>query len=176
MHGRSVRNLFCRNRKTLYMILGIMVISIFSLTIVYAALSVTLKITGNTEVVASSWDIHLDNVRVISGSVSGAATMISYTTSVFSTTLTNPGDFFEYTVTVVNDGSIDAMIDSITKTSTLTETQAKYVNYTIEYQNGESINTKQLLQANSFVILKVRVEFRKDVIASDLPKQSEKLD
>ena len=170
------KDFFSRDRKTLYMILSIVLISIFSLTIVYAALSVTLNIQGNAQVVASSWDIHLDNIKVTSGSVSGTEPSItSPTTATFSTTLNMPGDFYEFTIDVVNDGSIDAMIDGVTKTPPLTTEQAKYLNYIIEYQNGESINTKQLVSKNSFVRLKVRVEFRKDVIASDLPTTSETL-
>ena len=170
------KDFFSKDRKTLYMILSIVLISIFSLTIVYAALSVTLNIQGNAQVVASTWDIHLDNVKVTSGSVSGTTPSItSPTTATFSTTLNMPGDFYEFTIDVVNDGSIDAMIDSVTKEPTLTETQAKYLNYIIEYQNGESISTKQLVSKNSYVRLKVRVEFRKDVIASDLPTTSETL-
>ena len=176
MHGRSFQDYFGRNRRTLYMILGILLVSISSLTIVYASLSVTLNIQGNAEVVASSWDIHLDNVKVTSGSVSGSAPAItSPTTATFSTALITPGDFYEFTIDVVNDGSIDAMIDGVSKTPTLTTEQAKYLNYIVEYQNGESINTKQLVSKNSFVRLKVRVEFRKDITASDLPSTFETL-
>ena len=175
MQGR-IKEFFGRDRKILYIILSIVLISIFSLTIVYAALSVTLNIQGNAEVVASTWDIHLDNVKVTNGSVSGIDPSITRsTTATFSTTLTTPGDFYEFTIDVVNNGSIDAMIDSITKSPTLTTAQAKYLNYIVEYQNGESINTKQLVSKNSFVRLKVRVEFRKDITASDLPTTSETL-
>ena len=177
MQGRKIKALFSRDRKTLYIILSIVLISIFSLTIVYAALSVTLNIQGNAEVVASSWDIHLDNVKVTSGSVSGSAPAItSPTTATFSTALTTPGDFYEFTIDVVNDGSIDAMIDGVSKTPTLTTEQAKYLNYIVEYQNGEPINNKQLVAKNSFVRLKVKLEFRKDLVASDLPTTSETLD
>ena len=87
MQGR-IKDFFSIDRKTLYMILSIVLISIFSLTIVYAALSVTLNIQGNAEVVASTWDIHLDNVKVTSGSVTGNTPSItSPTTASFSTTL-----------------------------------------------------------------------------------------
>ena len=169
-------NLINLDRKILYIILSVVLISIFSLTIVYAALSTTLNIQGNAQVVASSWDIHLDNVKVTNGSVSGnAPTITGPTTATFSTTLNMPGDFYEFTIDVVNDGSIDAMIDSVTKEPTLTTNQAKYLNYIVEYQNGESINTKQLVSKNSYIRLKVRVEFRKDIIASDLPTTSETL-
>ena len=172
----KLKDFFSRDRKTLYMILSIVLISIFSLTIVYAALSVTLNIQGSAKVASAEWDIHLDNAKVTSGSVSGTEPSItSPTTATFSTTLNMPGDFYEFTIDVVNDGSIDAMIDSVTKEPTLSETQAKYLNYIIEYQNGESISTKQLVSKNSFVRLKVRVEFRKDVTASDLPTTSETL-
>ncbi len=163
-------------RKTLYLVLAIVMISVFTLSIAYAAMSAVLEIHGNSEVTASTWDIHLDNIKVTSGSVSGSDPSItSPTTATFSTTLNNPGDFYEFTVDVVNDGTVDAMIDGVSKTPTLTETQAKYLNYIIEYQNGESINTKQLVSKNSFVRLKVRVEFRKDITASDLPTTSETL-
>ena len=167
---------FCYDRRILYMILSIVLISVFSLTVIYAALSATLNITGSSQVIASTWDIHLENVRVNNKSVSGPAPIImNGTTATFSTTLNMPGDFYEFTVDVVNNGSIDAMIDSVIKEPTLTESQAKYLNYTIEYQTGESINTKQLVSTNSFVRFKVRLEFRKDITALDLPTTSETL-
>ena len=169
-------NFNIKDRKMLYGILTIALVCVFSLTIVYAALSITLNITGSAEVVASTWDIHLNNIKVTSGSVSGTTPSITTpTTASFSTTLNMPGDFYEFTIDVVNNGTIDAMIDSVIKEPTLTTNQAKYLNYIIEYQNGESINTKQLVSKESFVRLKVRVEFRKDIIASDLPTTSETL-
>ena len=175
MYG-GFNTFFSRDRKILYIILSIVLISIFSLTIVYATLSVVLNIQGNAQVVASTWDIHLDNIKVTYGSVSGDNPRItSPTTATFSTTLNMPGDFYEFTVDVVNNGSFDAMIDGISKMPTLTETQAKYLKYDVEYQNGESINTKQLVAKESFVRLKVRVEYRKDITVSDLPTTSETL-
>ena len=175
MYKRSIKD-YIGNRKILYMLLAIALISISTLTIVYAALSVTLNITGTADISAASWDVHLDNVKLNSKSVTATApTITNGTTATFSTSLTTPGDFYEFTIDVVNNGSIDAMIDGVTKTPTLTTAQAKYLNYIIEYQNGESINTKQLVAKNSFVRLKVRVEYRKDITASDLPTTSETL-
>ena len=165
------------NKKNLLIILCFILFSIFTLTIVYAALSVTLNIIGNAEVSAANWDIYLDNVQFNSNSATTTVPFVSNKTTVsFSTTLTNPGDFYEFTIDVVNNGSIDAMIDSVVKTPTLTTAQAKYLNYIVEYQNGEAISTKQLVSKNSFVRLKVKVEFRKDILPSDLPTQSETLD
>jgi hypothetical protein len=80
-----------------------------------------------------------------------------------------PGDVYEFTVEVVNNGSIDAMIDKVTKTPELTAEQAKYLKYEVSYANGESITNKQVIAAGVTMPIKVRVEYRKDLIASDLP-------
>ena len=164
------------NRRLQLFILLVLVCLIGTMTIAYAILSVTLNINGNAEVTAASWDIHLDNIKVTSGSVNNASISItSPTTATFSIELITPGDFYEFTIDVVNDGSIDAMIDGVTKMSMLTESQSKYLNYIVEYQNGESINTKQLVSKNSRVRLKVRIEFRNDISPLDLPMQEETL-
>ena len=173
---RGLNNILSTDRKTLYIVLSIVMISVLTLTVVYAALSTTLNINGNAEVSAASWDIHLDNVQLNNSSVTSNVPIITDSrTATFSTTLNKPGDFYEFTIDVVNNGGIDAMIDSITKIPELTASQAKYINYIVEYQNGESITTKQLVTKNSFVRLKVKLEFRKDITASDLPTTSETL-
>ena len=164
------------NRKVLYLVLSIVCILIFTLTIAYAALNTVLKITGNAEVVASSWDIRLENAVVKNGSVnSNVPTISNNTTASFSATLTNPGDYYAFTIDIVNKGSIDAMVDSVEKLPSLTSEQAKYLNYIIEYENGENISTRQLVKSNSFVRLKVKIEYRKDLVASDLPNTNDSL-
>ena len=67
------------------------------------------------------------------------------------------------------------MIDSISKTPNLTTAQQKYLNYVVEYQNGEAITTKQMVKANNFVRLKVRVEYKKDLTEDDLPTTTDNL-
>ena len=165
-----------QDRKILYLVLCIAVVSVFTLTIAYAALSATLTISGNADVVASNWDIHLENPKVKNGSVSTTVPTITGGNSLsFNTTLTKPGDYYEFTVDVVNGGSIDAMIDSVVKTPELTTAQAKYLKYEITYQNGESINTKQNIAAGATTPIKVRLEYRNDLSASDLPTTADTL-
>ena len=165
-----------QDRKILYLVLCIAVVSVFTLSIAYAAMSAVLEIHGNSEVVASSWDIHLENAKVKSGSVSANAPSISGTSSVgFDVELNMPGEFYEFTVDVVNDGSVDAMIDSVVKTPELTSEQAKYIKYEITYENGESINTNQTIKSGTSTPIKVRVEYRKDISASDLPSTATEL-
>ena len=172
----NFRNIDLGNKKLLYTILGVVVVAIATLTIAYAALSATLTISGNADLVASNWDVHLENPKVKNGSVSTTVPTITGGNSLsFNTTLTKPGDYYEFTVDVVNGGSIDAMIDSVVKTPELTTAQAKYLKYEITYQNGESINTKQNIAAGATTPIKVRLEYRNDLSASDLSTTADTL-
>ena len=102
-----------KNRKILYIILSIVLILVCTLTMAYAVLSVTLNISGSAEVAASNWDIHFENINVTTGSSGSVPTIKDNTTVNFTTTLNMPGDYYIFTVDIVNDGSIDAMIYSI---------------------------------------------------------------
>jgi len=165
-----------KNRKVLYLFIGIVIVSVFALSIAYAALSTVLEISGNAQVNSASWDIRLKNVNVKEGSVSANSPQISGSSTLsFDVDLDMPGDFYEFTVDVVNDGSIDAMIDSVVKTPELTSEQAKYIKYEVSYANGESINTKQTIKSKTKTPIKVRIEYRNDLSASDLPSSATEL-
>ena len=162
-----------QDRKTLYLVLGIVIISVFTLSIAYASLSTILEIHGNSEVVASSWDIHLENVQVKNGSVSANVPIISgNSTLMFDVELNTPGDYYEFTVNVVNDGTVDAIIDDVIKEPELDVSQKKFLNYEITYQNGELISNKQTLSKGTSMPIKVRIEYRRDISVSDLPSTS----
>ena len=158
-----------QNKTQVYLLL------IFSLALLigvgYAALSATLNINGQTTINKASWDIHMEDINVTSGSVTATTVPTldtAKTTVSFSVKLTNPGDFYEFTVKEVNKGTIDAMVSTISKTG-LTETQAKYLDYTVTYDSGLSLAQNQILKAGNSEYLRVKVAFKKDVTASDLP-------
>ncbi len=158
-----------QNKTQIYLLL------IFSLALLigvgYAALSATLKINGQTTINKASWDVHMENINVTSGSVTATTvpTLDTAKTTVnFSVKLTNPGDFYEFTVKEVNKGTIDAMVSTISKTG-LTTAQAKYLDYIVTYSDGTALAEKQLLKSNQSETLKIRVAFKKDITAADLP-------
>ena len=133
---------FMRSNKNIYSIL--IVILLLVVTIGYAVISSTLNINGRSSISKNTWDVHFDNIFVKNGSVEAIKipTIENNTKVDFEAQLNLPGDFYEFTVDVVNGGSIDAMIDSISIDPGLTEEQKKYLNYIIEYQNGEQIASK----------------------------------
>ena len=163
-------NFNIKDRKVLTLGLCLVAVCVFTLTIAYAALNAVLTISGNARVSAADWDIYLSNPKVTNGSATTIVPSIKTSSTVeFNTTLSMPGDFYEFTIDVVNAGSIDAMIENVVKTPELTAEQAKFLKYEVSYQNGESITNKQLLAKDTTMPIKVRIEYRKDLVASDLP-------
>ena len=162
-------NFNIKDRKILTLSLSLILVCVFTLTVAYSALSAVLTINGNARVSAADWDIYLSNPRVTGGSATTNVPIVNGVTATFNTTLNMPGDYYEFVVDVVNDGDIDAMIENIVKTPDLTEEQAKFLKYEITYQNNEPITTKQLLAKDTIMPIKVRIEYRKDLVASDLP-------
>ena len=85
-----------KDRKTLSLVLCLVIVSVFTLTIAYAALNAVLTIQGNAEVVASTWNIYLDNPRLSPGSEDIYEPTITGNNKVnFNTTLSQPGEFYE---------------------------------------------------------------------------------
>ena len=170
-------NFNIKDRKVLTLGLCLVAVCVFTLTIAYAALNAVLTIQGSAQVTSADWDIHLANPKVKNGSVNNNLPVITNnTTASFSATLNNPGDFYEFTIDVVNSGSIDAMIENVVKTPDLTEEQTKFLKYEITYQNGEAISNKQTLAKETSMPIKVRIEYRKDLSNTDLPTSQVVLD
>ena len=148
---------------TLIIIIAVMVIG-------YAALQTTLNILGNTTVKGNSWDVHWANVQVSDGSTTDiitAATITNPTQVEFNINLNKPGDYYEFTVDAVNAGTIDAMVDIVSKkvfNSSNVEIQLpNYLLYEVTYPEGIPVEPNQLLAANSSETIKVRVEFKRDI-------------
>lgn len=149
-----------------------------SVTVGYAALSTTLSITGKGTLSKNSWDIHFENLVIVDNGasvVTTAPTIDSTKTKVsFNITLSKPGDSYEFTVDAVNKGTIDAMLSGFSATS-LTTDQQKYLTYTVTYGDGATISTKDYLKKGTSETIRVRVRFKDDLSATDLPSSAETL-
>ena len=165
-----------KNNKKKTTIFVTLLIVIACLTVGYALLSTTLNIMGNTTVSGNTWNIHWANIHVSNGSTTGntqEATIINPTQVKFNVTLNEPGDYYEFTVDAVNEGTIDGMIDVIStnvyqSNGTTPTTLPPAITYTITYENGLDLERYQLLSANSSEKYKVRVEYRRNITNSEL--------
>ena len=159
---------FIRNKRSFILL------AILSMGIGFAYLTSNLTITGNTSVSGNSWNVYFTNVQVSEGSVEAAVTPTTTgttTTSIdYTVTLDKPGDFYEFTVDAVNNGTIDAMIQNVNMTSLDTDVE-KYLSYTATYLDGTALTQNDVLEADNYATYKVRVEFKKNISASDLDEE-----
>ncbi len=97
-----------------YIIIGLCMILVI-MGVGYAAFATQLKINGTANI-DSNFSVKITNIQstVQSGSATNAVEP-SYTdtTATFKTNLVSPGDSMKYDITVSNEGSIDAVLESI---------------------------------------------------------------
>ena len=140
----------------------------------YAILQANLQINGTTKIANNTWNVYFDHIEVNSESISigdgdSAASIDSNNNCKvdFTISLTTPGDFYEFTVDVVNAGSIDAMIGFLNKelkiNNEVVDSTPSYLNYTVTYDDDVEILPKHKLSKNTTETYKVRVEYRKDI-------------
>ncbi len=154
---------------------AIFFISIF-IGVGYAYLNSQLSIKGQTTIAKASWDVHFENIVKVDGNVSNpSATITNNATLVnFNVSLENPGDFYEFTVDVVNKGTIDAMVSSLVNTGISPE-QQKFLTYTVTYLGNNEIKEKQLLKSGDTTTIDVFIKYRDDVSSVDLPGDDQNL-
>ena len=163
------------NRKVLVIIV---LIAAFGIGIGYAAINRTLTISGTSGIRNNSWDVHFENVQVATGSVSATipAAIGTGSTSVnYEISLGIPGDFYEFTVDVKNDGTFPAKLSGNPVLSGVSTAQDIYINYTVTYSDGTTIKANDELDAGALKTLKVRVEFDRTISEEQLPTSNEAL-
>ena len=168
-----------RNHSNIKIITFILLLMI---TVGYAAISTTLNINGTSRINNPTWNVHFENIAVTSGSVTGTnvtktATLDSTTTVGYSITLPEPGDYYEFNVDAKNDGTIDAMIDTIVSKLNNVEITSlpSYLEYSITYSDGKTILENHKLSSGAKETYKVRIEFKRDIEVSDLPTTEQTL-
>ena len=149
-------------------------ISLLLIGVVYAILQANLQIKGTAKIKENTWDIHFNNIEVNENSVSigendsHASIDPENNCKVdFEVTLSLPGDFYEFTVDVVNSGTIDGMIGELNKTLKVNGESVQetpdYLNYSVTYADGMEILENHKLSAGTTETFLVRLEFKTDI-------------
>ena len=165
------------NHKTNSMVLFLFVF-ILLFGVGFAYLNTTLSIEGVANVENSSWDIHFENVQISNGSIEATTppTITDDTSVSFGVVLEKPGDYYEFTVDVVNDGTFDAKIDSISILPTLTIEQANYLAYVVTYEDGAPIQQNDALNSGSSETLLIHLEYLENDDTSLYPEEDQDFD
>ena len=128
------------------------------MAIAFAAFSTTLNITASSSI-DSSFKIRITKVvtkNVVGKATSEYAPIFSGTAVTFNTLLYSPSDSLTYEVTVVNEGSLDAKLDSIEMTDSK--------NPAINFELG-NINENDLLESLDEITFDVTVSYNENIIS-----------
>lgn len=108
-----------KERRIKYLSLITLIVAVLGLTVAFAALSQTLTINGTANVNAVEWDIHFANLKeaeiTATAREESKPTLTNNGITGLNVSLTKPGDKIVYTFDVVNNGSINASLQSVYK-------------------------------------------------------------
>lgn len=154
----------------LYAILFLLLIG---MSLGYAYLQTTLEINGSVAVASSTWDIHFENIDVNDGSVEATTepSIINDISITFAAILEKPGDFYEFTADIVNDGTYNAKLDSFTVLPVLTDAETEYFEYEVTYLEGEAIQQNDALDAGTRETIRVLVRYKENINTSLYPEE-----
>lgn len=146
------------NRKHLKLISLILILII---SIGFAYLTSSLVINGIIGYKGNTWNIYFDNINMITNDVGGDKPTInnSKDTVDFSITFSEPGEVYKFSVDVVNDGTIDAMLSEILTTG-ITTSNSKYLSYTVKYYDDTELSVNDGIKAGTKTRLNVEVNYK----------------
>ena len=132
---------------------------LIGIVIGYASVTTKLEIDGIIHVKDARWDVHFANFQTINGSVSPTVEpSISGTSISFAAKVNEPGDFYGFTIDIVNQGTINADVSSFSLTPDFNSID--YIDAEVSYINGESIVNNDILVAGTTKRIKVILRYK----------------
>ena len=139
-----------------YIIIGLCTILLI-MGVGYAAFSSQLKISGTSNI-GSSWNVKITSItpNSIVGTAENKKEVTTYndTSATFGVSLKSPGDSITYDITIVNQGTIDAILKTITKTDAS--------NSAILFETS-GVNEGDELKVGETATMKVKVTYNPNV-------------
>ena len=137
------------------------------ISIGFAYLTSDLSLNGSGIFRKNSWSVYFANVEemVEYGSVNTNATInFNKTTIDFNVHLDSPGSIYYLYTDIINDGTIDAMID----TFSISGLSEEFLDINLTYSDGVEIKRYDLLKAGSKDTIQIEVKFREDITIEDV--------
>lgn len=155
-------------------LLIVLIIGLVSMTVAYAALSTTLRIGSSAKIASSRWDIHFENLNLVTNASSNTGTVITPAQIQPNTTqisglvvdLKKPGDSVSYTFDIVNSGDINAKLGSLvlaTPSCGGNQSACSKLEYYVKYTTGNT--TPQIgdtLNKNSSVNATLTIKYKEN--------------
>lgn len=158
----------------------VLIILLLAVTIGFALLSTTLKINGTAGIKKNTWNIHWNrsSVSVASGSVEASDPVVGTTTATddtvsFDVELELPGEYYEFEIDAINEGSIDGKIQLdenfiVYKSNGSIISLPDYMNFSVTYADNTTPQSGDVLKHGESKTYKIRVEIDEDADENDL--------
>lgn len=163
------------------LLMALFLLLIVGLSVGYALYNRNLKINGISAIKDNSWIIYFDNIVKQDGSIEALnseseATIIDRekTQIRFGINFKNPGEKYEFVVDIVNDGTIDAMIDSVEIKGF--EEYSDVFTWNITYLDGTPVRKCDELKAKTRRKVRVVANYGDVSDKSELPSQTKTVD
>ena len=143
---------------------------ILFISIGFAYLSTNLSLFGTGIFKQNSWDIYFDNVdeETYKTDIVSAASVSNKVTINASINLMQPKSTYTMYADIVNDGSIDAMLDSWTINNDMDTDESKVFDINLTYADGVELTKYDLLSKESVDSIKLTVVYKDDISNSEL--------
>lgn len=145
-----------RKRLKLFSIILILFISIG-----FAYLSTNLFMNGLIGYRGNSWSIYFDNIQVIYDNVGVTDPVISNDklTVNLNIPFSEPGECYKFSVDVVNNGTIDAMLNEVVKTG-INSSNKDYLSYNVNYYDGTELKVNDAIKAGSKTRIVIEFDYK----------------
>jgi len=120
----------------------IFIIAILSITILVMAVGFAyyqrdFNVEGTVNVTPASWNVHFaDSIVTTTGSQEIESNISEGTTLEWSTTLNKPGEYAEFSIDVLNEGSFNAILTDITMGGNTNHSD--YLKYEVYYNDSDT--------------------------------------
>lgn len=153
-------------------------IGVAGLSLAFASMSTTLRITGTSKYGGNEWNIHFannDNGTVTGSATTGEISLTGTSITISDVTLAKPGDKVTYTFDVVNAGLLNAKVQTITDSVPIftgsgdnKENDENIVKenyeYSLTYNDDSAINVDDELLAGESKKLKLTIGYKSNVV------------
>lgn len=182
MEKNDVKRNFDRNKRSIIVV--VIFLLLLLVTVGYATITTQLKINGTTTIRKNSWNVYISKIANISTNGTASITSnptvtagsISTTSINYDVTLNQPGDYYEFEFTVTNGGTLDIILSKVPSLSGLSNSQATYVSHTIKNSDETDVTVNNsVIKSGQSKTYKIRVLYKSDIVASDLPSDNQSL-
>lgn len=144
----------------IYLLVFILIISI---SIGYAVLTSSLNLLGSFSFVQNRFSVYLDELKILDSTIENANYSIADDMSIsLSGSFKKPGDYIDFSVYIINHGTLDATMESFEFTG-IDSAFSNYFECTLKYADGTSVNVGDYLQAGAARKFIIHLEYSYDI-------------